>query len=72
MNRQIKQIVAILDMLPEKEQNFALKMVKRIFLTWDKDYTKLTPKESADLAESADSGYFWESDVDWRRLDKYK
>ena len=45
-----KQIIDMLDMLPEQEQQFACEVLKRLVLAWDPDYTKLTPKESSQLA----------------------
>ena len=47
-----KQIVDMLDMLPESEQKFACEVLKRLVLAWDPDYTKLTPAESKSLEKA--------------------
>ena len=39
----------MLDMLPEKEQNFAYELMKKLVLAWDPDFTKLTPDEKKRL-----------------------
>lgn len=71
MSTQAQQIAAMLDMLPEQERNLAFEMVKRIVLAWDPDYTKLTAKEAAELAEAESSGYLDEDEIDWNNLTKY-
>lgn len=45
MTQVAKQIVKMIDMLPEKEQLLALEFIKRMVLAWDNDFTKLTPSE---------------------------
>lgn len=72
MSVQVQKIVAMLDMLPEQEQNLAVELLKRIVLAWDSDYTKLTPKEAKELAEAENSGYIDEEDIDWDNLEKYQ
>lgn len=49
----ISQITEMLEMLPKKEQEFACEVMKKLVLAWDADFTKLTPKEVAEL-EMAD------------------
>lgn len=71
MSGQVQEIVAMLDMLPEQEQNLAVELLKRIVLAWDSDYTKLTPKEAKELAEAENSSYVDEEDIDWDNLEKY-
>lgn len=72
MSIQAQQVAAMLDMLPEQERNLAFEMVKRIVLAWDSDFTKLTPKEAAELAEAEKSGYIDADEIDWNNLDKYE
>lgn len=48
-----KQIVEMVDMLPEQEQLLAFELIKRLVLAWDSDFTKLTPSEREAL-EKAD------------------
>jgi hypothetical protein len=47
-----QQIVEMLDMLPEKEQQLACEVLKRLVLAWDPDYAKLTPAEAKRLSSS--------------------
>lgn len=37
-----KQIIDMIDMLPEQEQQLAFEFIKRMVLAWDSDFTKLT------------------------------
>ena len=48
MNAATKEIVDLMEILPESEQNFAKKLV----LAWDPDFTKLTPTEKKELDEA--------------------
>jgi len=52
MSSIAREIVDIVDMLPEEEQYFAYEFVKRLMLAWDPDYTKATPSEAADMKEA--------------------
>ncbi len=48
-----RQILEMIEMLPEQEQQLAFELIKRIILAWDSDFTKLTPLERERL-EKAD------------------
>lgn len=52
MSTATKQVVDLMEILPESEQNFALEFIKKLVLAWDPDYTKLTPMERAELEEA--------------------
>ena len=39
----------MMELLPETEQQLINEMVKRFFVAWDPDFTKLTPEERRDL-----------------------
>ena len=45
MTTAIKQVIDLMEILPESEQNFALEFVRKLVLAWDPDFTKVTPKE---------------------------
>lgn len=47
-----KEISALVELLPENEQNLAYELVKRIVLAWDSDFTKLTANERQRLIEA--------------------
>lgn len=70
MSEKTMQIAEMFDMLPEKEQNFAFEMMKKIVLAWDPDFTKLTPQERKELEEAEKSGYISADEIDWDNLDK--
>lgn len=52
MNAAIKEVIDLMEILPETEQNFALEFIKKLVLAWDPDYTKMTPTERASLKEA--------------------
>ena len=54
MNTAIKEVIDLMEILPESEQNFALEFVKKLVLAWDPDYTKVTPAERVALNEALD------------------
>lgn len=71
MSKQAQQVAEMFDMLPQQEQTLAFEMLKRIFLAWDPDYTKLTSSEKAELEEAEKSGYVDADEIDWNNLEKY-
>lgn len=52
MSSVAKQIVDMIDMLPEQEQELAFELIKRMVLAWDSDFTKLTPMERERLTKA--------------------
>ncbi len=52
MSAVSKQILDMIDMLPEQEQELAFELIKRMVLTWDSDFTKLTPLERDRLSKA--------------------
>lgn len=52
MSSVTKQIIDMLDMLPESEQQLACEVLKRLVLAWDPDYTKITPVEALRIAQA--------------------
>ncbi len=49
MSEQITKTLELLEMLPEADQLFAYEFVKKLILTWDPGYTKLTAAEKTAL-----------------------
>jgi len=47
-----KEISALVDLLPDKEQVLAYELIKRMVLAWDSDFTKLTPAERKHLDDA--------------------
>lgn len=74
MSPVTQQIVDMLGMLPEKEQDFACEMLKKIVLAWDPDFTKLTPDEARRLEvgkkQFAAGEFYRDDEIDWDNLDK--
>ncbi len=69
MSAVAKQILDMIDMLPEQEQELAFELIKRMVLAWDSDFTKLTPAERERLAnankEIANGETVGYSEIDW-------
>lgn len=69
MSPVTKQIIEMIDMLPEQEQKLAFEFIKRMVLAWDSDFTKLTPIERERLAgaekEIGNGDIVDHSDIDW-------
>lgn len=49
MSTATKEIIDLMEILPESEQNFALEFIKKLVLAWDPDFTKVTPAEEKEL-----------------------
>ena len=68
-----QNIVTMIDMLPENEQKFACEVIKKLFLAWDADFTKLTPAEAEELKiakkQIQNGEYFDDDEIDWDNLD---
>ena len=54
MSAITKEVINLMEILPESEQNFVLEFIKKLVLAWDPDFTKLTLTEKKEL-EDADS-----------------
>ena len=44
--------------------------IKKLFLAWDPDFTKLTAEERELLEKAENSEFIDETDIDWDNLDK--
>ncbi len=69
MSTATKQVIDLMEILPESEQNFALEFIKKLVLAWDPDFTKVTPKERSELENAMEEIRNGEtvshSDIDW-------
>ena len=61
----------LISMLPDEDQNFAYEFIKKLVLTWDPDYTKVTPEEARKIEEAENSGFISEDEIDWDNLSEY-
>ena len=53
MSTTTKQVIDLMEILPESEQNFALEFIRKLVLAWDPDFTKVTPLERAEIEQAA-------------------
>lgn len=69
MSKLTKQTINMLEMLPETEQILANKLIKRLVLAWDSDFTKLTASEKAILKEAKrdliNNDCMFHEDINW-------
>ncbi len=65
MSDIVTKAVELLQILPEQDQEFAYEFIKKLVLAWDPDFTKVTPKERAEILAAEQSGYVDESEIDW-------
>ena len=64
-----KQIIEMIDMLPDTERDLAFEILKRLVQAWDPDYTKVTEAEAESL-KNADEAlvrgeYIRHDDINW-------
>lgn len=52
MSTATKQVIDLMEILPESEQNFALEFIKKLVIAWDPDFTKVTPLERVELEQA--------------------
>lgn len=52
MSGAIREAVELLEVLPPKDQAFAVEFLKKMVLAWDPDYTRVTPAERKALDEA--------------------
>ena len=73
MTATTQRIANMLEMLPEKEQEFACAVMQKLILAWDSDFTKLTSQEAAELKlgkkQIANGEYYSHDEIDWDNLD---
>ncbi len=69
MSTATKQVIDLMEILPESEQNFALEFIKKLVLAWDPDFTKLTSSERMELEtaekEIADGKTVEHNSINW-------
>lgn len=52
MNTATKEMIDLMEVLPESDQNLALEIVRKLVLALDPDFTKLTLAEKASFEEA--------------------
>lgn len=53
MSEAVKEVMGLMEALPEPEQNFALEIIRKLVIAWDPDYAKVTLAER-DALEKAE------------------
>lgn len=69
MSAATKEVINLMEILPESDQNFALEFIKKLVLAWDPDYTKVTSEERKALEEAekdiAENGTISHDTINW-------
>ena len=52
MSEKTREMLQLVETLPETEQDFISEMIKRVVLAWDPDFTKVTPEEKKRLDQA--------------------
>ena len=52
MSEQTRELFQIVDTLPDTEKRLIDELIRRVIISWDPDFTKLTPEEAAVLRQS--------------------
>lgn len=64
-----REVIKLMEILPENDQNFALEFIKKLVLAWDPDYTKVTLAERKVLEEAekdiAENGTISHDAINW-------
>ena len=68
MSDTVMEAARLMDMLPEREQNFAYEFIKKLVLAWDPDFTRLTPEEAKRVDAAESSGFVDEREIDWSEI----
>lgn len=69
MSAATKEVINLMEILPESDQNFVLEFIKKLVLAWDPDYTKVTSAERKVLEEAekdiAENGTVSHDAINW-------
>lgn len=69
MGVKAQQAAAMLDLLPESDQDLVFSLIQRLVTAWDPDYTKVTPFEAERIAKAekdiASGDYVTSDQIDW-------
>ena len=68
MSTATKEMIDLMEILPESDQNLALELVRKLVLAWDPDFTKVTDEERRNIEEAEQSGFVDEEDINWDDL----
>ncbi len=52
MSYDPKEMIELVEQLPDNERNLIYEMIRRVYLAWDPDFTKVTPAERESMKEA--------------------
>jgi len=58
----------MIDMLPANDQLFAYEFVKKLVLSWDPDFSRVTPEEAERIKAAEESGFIPEEEIDLEKI----
>ncbi len=65
MSTIVLKAAELMQVLPQKDQQFAYEFIKKLVLAWDPDFTKVTDEERAHILAAEESGFVDDSEIDW-------
>lgn len=69
MSPTTKNIISMIEILPENDKNLAYELIKKLVLAWDPDFTKATQQEIRELEraekEIENGDYVTHNDINW-------
>ena len=69
MSAATREMINLVEHLPEAEQALITEIIRRIYLAWDPDFTKVTPSEAAVIAQAEEEfkngDSVTHSDINW-------
>ncbi len=65
MSTIVLKAAELMQVLPQKDQQFAYEFIKKLVLAWDPDFTKVTDEERARILAAEESGFVDDSEIDW-------
>ena len=64
----VKNMGEMIDMLPANDQLFAYEFVKKLVLSWDPDFSRVTPEEAERIKAAEESGFIPEEEIDLEKI----
>lgn len=68
-----KEMIELIEQLPETERALIYEIIKRVYLAWDPDFTKVTPAERESMKEAEEdlkNGVFYTHEEVFKFLDE--
>lgn len=62
------KIAGMITILPADDQRFAYEFVKKLVTALNPDFTKVTPKEAERIKAAEESGFIFDTEIDWDKI----